>query len=62
MLQWVGGRGAYIILVADAVDIVLKIKNVMTKLFVEWTNFDNDKLFLVPNFAPHDKFTMYAVL
>ena len=22
----------------------------------------NDKLFPVPNFAPHDKFTMYAVL
>ena len=37
----------------------------MTKLFVMWSNFVMwiyYKLFPVPNFAPHDKFTMYAVL
>ena len=35
------------------------------KLFVMWSNFVmwiNDKLFLLPNFAARDKFTMYAVL
>ena len=37
----------------------------MTKLLVMWSNFGmwiNDKLLLMPNFDPRDKFTMYAVL